>query len=138
MRRTKTFDSDSQFDLAYGAGARLAAATLRREGYRSEDRITVFQALVHTWGTDKAAHTDVHQRPIRAAIWREYDRPHRNRDERLLTDLIRCTKKTRAGVSRKLPPPPEAKGYVRWDYARNVTRCLLERLRSARRDRRDS
>lgn len=49
--QNEDLDSDSQFDLAYGAAHRLAAATLRREGYRSEDRITVFQTLVHTVGT---------------------------------------------------------------------------------------
>jgi hypothetical protein len=47
-------DPDSRFDLAYGAAHRLALAALRREGYRSEDRITVFQTLVHTLGTDRA------------------------------------------------------------------------------------
>ena len=44
-------DPDSCFDLAYGAAHRLALAALRREGYRSENRITVFQTLVHTLGT---------------------------------------------------------------------------------------
>lgn len=47
-------DPDSRFDLAYGAAHRLALAALRREGYRSEDRISVFQTLVHTLGTGAA------------------------------------------------------------------------------------
>ncbi len=45
---------DSRFDLAYGAAHRLALAALRHQGYRSENRITVFQTLVHTLGTEKA------------------------------------------------------------------------------------
>src|SRR5258706_15239083 len=47
-------DPDSRFDLANGAAHRLALAALRREGYRSENRITVFQTLVHTLGTERA------------------------------------------------------------------------------------
>jgi len=47
-------ETDSQFDLAYGAAHRLALAALRQQGYRSENRITVFQTLVHTLGTDNA------------------------------------------------------------------------------------
>src|ERR1700690_2987476 len=49
-----SLDPDSQFDLAYGAAHRLALATLRQHGYRSENRITVFQTLVHTLGSDKS------------------------------------------------------------------------------------
>ena len=47
----KDLDPDSKFTLAYGAAHRLALAALRREGYRSEVRISVFQTLVHTLGT---------------------------------------------------------------------------------------
>ncbi|WP_287299428.1 hypothetical protein [Mesorhizobium sp.] len=50
----KGLDPDSQFTLLYGAAHRLALAALRREGYRSDNRTSVFQALVHTVGTDKA------------------------------------------------------------------------------------
>lgn len=50
----KDLDPDSKFTLAYGAAHRLALAALRREGYRSEDRISVFQTLVHTVGTSAA------------------------------------------------------------------------------------
>jgi hypothetical protein len=104
--QNEDLDSDSQFDLAYGAAHRLAAATLRREGYRSEDRITVFQTLVHTVGTDKA---DI-QIFIRAHNERnlaEYE-GRTEIDDQLLADLIRCTKKLEAGVG-KLAPPPETK-----------------------------
>jgi len=37
-----SLNPDSRFDLAYGAVHRLTLAALRRHGYRSEDRITVF------------------------------------------------------------------------------------------------
>ena len=43
--QNEDLDPDSQFDLAYGAAHRLALAALRHQGYRSEDRITVFQML---------------------------------------------------------------------------------------------
>jgi hypothetical protein len=105
--QNEDLDSDSQFDLAYGAAHRLAAATLRREGYRSEDRITVFQTLVHTVGTDKA---DI-QIFIKAHNERnlaEYE-GRTEIDDDLLAALIRCTKKLEADVA-KLPAPPEVKG----------------------------
>jgi hypothetical protein len=104
--QNESLDSDSQFDLAYGAAHRLAAATLRREGYRSEDRITVFQTLVHTVGTDKG---DI-QIFIRAHNARNLAEVEGRTeiDERLLADLICCTKKLEQDVA-KLPAPPEAK-----------------------------
>jgi hypothetical protein len=49
--QNESLDPDSQFDLAYGAAHRLALAALRHQGYRSENRITVFQTLVHTLGS---------------------------------------------------------------------------------------
>lgn len=52
--QNEDLDPDSRFDLAYGAAHRLALAALRREGYRSENRITVFQTLAHTLGTRAA------------------------------------------------------------------------------------
>src|SRR5271163_3488000 len=39
---------ESRFDLAYGAAHGFALAALRQNGYRSENRYTVFQALAHT------------------------------------------------------------------------------------------
>jgi hypothetical protein len=51
--QNESIDTDSQFDLAYGAAHRLALAALRQHGYRSEDRITVFQTLVHTVNSDR-------------------------------------------------------------------------------------
>lgn len=39
---------ESRFDLAYNAAHALCLAALRRQGYRSENRYVVFQALPHT------------------------------------------------------------------------------------------
>jgi len=61
--QNEALDPDSQFDLAYGAAHRPALAALRREGYRSEDRITVFQTLVHTLGNGAVPHPNVSQGP---------------------------------------------------------------------------
>jgi hypothetical protein len=52
--QNNSIESDSQFTLAYGAAHSFALAALRHQGYRSENRITVFQTLVHTLGTDNA------------------------------------------------------------------------------------
>lgn len=95
-------DSDSRFDLAYGAAHRLATAALRREGYRSEDRITVFQTLVHTIGTEPAD-LQVFIRAHNARNLAEYE-GRTEIDERLLADLIRCTKKLAAAVSKLASP----------------------------------
>jgi hypothetical protein len=100
-----SLDPDSQFDLAYGAAHRLALAALRRQGYRSENRITVFQTLVHTLGSDKA---DV-QVLLKAHNERnlaEYE-GRMEIDEGLLADLIRCTKKLAAAVGKLDPPASE-------------------------------
>jgi hypothetical protein len=59
----KSIDPDSQFDLAYGAAHRLALAALRHHGYRSADRITVFQTLVHTFGNGQRRHTNLPEGP---------------------------------------------------------------------------
>jgi hypothetical protein len=40
----------SRFDLAYNAAHAFALTALRREGYRSDNRYLVFQALAHTIG----------------------------------------------------------------------------------------
>jgi len=94
--QNKSIGSDSQFDLAYGAAHRLASAALRRLGYRSEDRITVFQTLVLTAGMDKA------DLQIFLRAYNEHNlAEHEGRvgiDERLLADLIRCAKKLEAAV----------------------------------------
>lgn len=103
--QNESIDTDSQFDLAYGAAHRLASAALRQQGYRSEDRITVFQTLVHTVGTDKAD-IQIFLRAHNERNLAEYE-GRTEIDKRLLADLVRCTKKLEAGIA-KLEPPPEA------------------------------
>ena len=102
--QNEDLDSDSQFDLAYGAAHRLASAALRLKGYRSEDRITVFQTLVHTIGTEPAD-LQVFLRAHNERNLAEYE-GRTDIDERLLADLIRCTKKLEAAIS-KLEPPKD-------------------------------
>jgi hypothetical protein len=100
--QNESLDPDSQFDLAYGAAHRLALAALRRQGYRSENRITVFQTLVHTLGSDKAD-VQIFLKAHNERNLAEYE-GRMEIDEGLLTDLIRCTKKLTAAVA-KLDPP---------------------------------
>jgi hypothetical protein len=102
--QNEDLDPDSRFDLAYGAAHRLALAALRREGYRSENRITVFQTLVHTLGTS-AADVQIFLRAHNERNLAEYQ-GRLEIDEKLLADLIRCTKTIEAAVAR-LDPPTE-------------------------------
>lgn len=84
---------ESRFDLAYNAAHALALAALRRQGYRSEKRYTVFQTLPHTLG-------------LPTGIWRLLAKCHGLRndweyegvvelDERLVVDLIAAVKAVR-------------------------------------------
>lgn len=81
-----TLSYDSRFDLAYNAAHGLALYALRRQGYRSDNRYLVFQALPHTadappelWRVLAKAH----ERRNLA----EYE-GHLERDDQLLADLI--------------------------------------------------
>lgn len=65
--QTPTLGLESSFDLAYNAAHALAHAALRRQGYRSENRYLVFQALPHTVG-------------FPAAKWRVLDLCHNKRN----------------------------------------------------------
>jgi hypothetical protein len=103
--QNETIDSDSQFDLAYGAAHRLALAALRQRGYRSEDRITVFQTLVHTIGTDRAD-VQIFLRAHNERNLAEYE-GRIEIDAQLLKDLIRCTKTLAAAVAELTPPTAE-------------------------------
>jgi hypothetical protein len=96
---------DSQFDLAYGAAHRLALAALRRQEYRSENRITVFQALVHTVGSD-IADVQIFLKAHNERNLAEYE-GRMEIDEGLLADLIRCTKKLEAALAKLDPPAGE-------------------------------
>jgi hypothetical protein len=91
-------DPDSRFDLAYGAAHRLALAALRREGYRSENRITVFQTLVHTLNSS-AADVQIFLRAHNERNLAEYQ-GRMDIDAMLLTDLIRCTIAIEAAVAK--------------------------------------
>jgi hypothetical protein len=102
--QNESIGSDSQFDLAYWAAHRLASAALRRQGYRSEDRITVFQTLVHTVGTDRAD-LQIFLKAHNERNLAEYE-GRMEIDEHLLADLIRCTKTLEAAVA-NLGPPKE-------------------------------
>ena len=102
--QNQDLDPDSQFDLAYGAAHRLALATLRREGYRSEDRITVFQTLVHTLGTERS-HIQTFLRAHNARNMAEYQ-GRMEIDPKLLADLLKSTKALETEVG-KLTPPDE-------------------------------
>jgi hypothetical protein len=100
--QNRELSSDSRFDLAYGAAHRLALAALRHQGYRSEDRITVFQTLVHTLGTDKAD-IQVFLKAHNERNLAEYE-GRTEIDEGLLSDLIRRTKTLEEVVARLAPP----------------------------------
>jgi hypothetical protein len=94
---------ESRFDLAYNAAHALALAALRRHGYRSENRYTVFQTLPHTLG-------------VTSSVWRLLAKCHglRNQaeyeggaelDDRIVTDLIAATKTVRDAVRRQPRSP---------------------------------
>ena len=100
--QNESIETDSQFDLAYGAAHRFALAALRQQGYRSENRITVFQTLVHTLGTDNAD-IQIFLRAHNERNLAEYE-GRVDIDSKLLADLIRCTKKLEAAVGRLTPP----------------------------------
>jgi hypothetical protein len=95
-------DPDSRFDLAYGAAHRFALAALRREGYRSENRITVFQTLVHTLGST-AEDVQIFLRAHNERNLAEYQ-GRMEIDKALLANLIRCTRMLEAAVA-KIDPP---------------------------------
>jgi hypothetical protein len=103
--RNESLDPESQFDLAYGAAHRLALAALRQKGYRSENRYAVFQALVHTIGSDKAD-VQIFSRAHNERNLAEYE-GRTEVNEQLLTDLIRCTEKLEAAVAKLDPPVDE-------------------------------
>jgi hypothetical protein len=100
-----SLDPDSRFDLAYGAAHRLALAALRHQGYRSENRIAVFQTLVHTLGSDKSD-VQVFLKAHNERNLAEYE-GRMEINEGLLADLIRCTKKLATAVGKLDPPASE-------------------------------
>jgi hypothetical protein len=100
--QNNSLDPDSRFDLAYGAAHRLALAALRHHGYRSENRITVFQTLVHTLGADRSD-VQIFLKAHNERNLAEYE-GRMEIDEVLLVELIRCAKKLEAAVGTLSPP----------------------------------
>ena len=77
---------------------------LRRQGYRSENRYTVFQSLVHTVGTDRVD-VQIFSRAHNARNLAEYE-GRSEIDKQFLVELIRCATTLEKAVA-KLDPPPE-------------------------------
>jgi hypothetical protein len=102
--QNESLDPDSRFDLAYGAAHRFALAALRHRGYRSENRITVFQTLVHTLGSN-GSDLQILLKAHNERNLAEYE-GRMDIDKRLLADLIRCAKALGAAAA-KLDPPPD-------------------------------
>ncbi len=78
---------ESRFELSYSAAHSLALAALRRLGYRSENRIIVFQCLPHTLSVDKIQTRilgDIHNRRNLAAYEGEFEV-----SEQMVESLIR-------------------------------------------------
>jgi hypothetical protein len=103
--QNESIETDSQFDLAYGAAHRLALAALRQQGYRSENRITVFQTLAHTLGTNNAD-IQIFLRAHNERNLAEYE-GRVDIDKRLLADLVRCAKRLETAVGKLVPPAAE-------------------------------
>lgn len=94
---------ESRFDLLYNAAHALALAALRWHGYRSENRVLVFQALGHTVS-------------FPSAKWRVLDRCHGKRnlaeyegrfdvDAQLVNELAMVTADLEAAVDALGPTP---------------------------------
>ena len=101
--QSEHIETDSRFDLAAEASHKFALAALRREGYRSENRVIVFQALVHTVGvanddlqTFLAAHNERNLASYEGRV---------DIDKALLKKLIEATKRLEAAVGKLVPPP---------------------------------
>lgn len=88
---------EGRFDLAYNAAHALAHAALRRLGYRSDSRYTVFQALPYSLG-------------VPAEVWRMLAKCHTlrngfeyegmsNVDDRLVHDLIEAASAVRSALA---------------------------------------
>jgi hypothetical protein len=102
-RRTTTWTPTAS-SISPTAPHRLVLAALRREGYRSADRITVFQTLVHTLGLDRA-HIQTFLKAHNERNLAEYQ-GRMDIDAKFLADLLRSTKALEMEVA-KLPPPAE-------------------------------
>jgi hypothetical protein len=96
---------ESRFDLAYGAAHGFALAALRRQGYRSESRFAVFQALAHTVERLHPAAIRIFSKAHDARNLAEYE-GHTEVDGQLLKELIhRATELQKAVLA--LDPPTD-------------------------------
>ena len=100
--QNESIATDSQFDLAYEAAHKFALAALRQQGYRSENRITVFQTLVHTLAISNAdlqIFLRAHNERNLAAYEGRVDI-----DQKLLAVLTEATKRLQSAVGKLVPP----------------------------------
>ena len=99
--RNTSIAVESRFDLAYNAAHALSLAALRWNGYRSDNRYLVFQALEHTLKLD-------------SADWRLLAHCHHRRnvieyegalfeDPRLLAELVAVATRLLEAVARLAP-----------------------------------
>jgi hypothetical protein len=104
--RNEDLTAESRFDLAYNAAHALALAALRQSGYRPEkNRFVVFQALVHTVGSNNVD-VQIFSKAHNERNLAEYE-GRTEVDERLLVDLIRCTTALEEAVGKLDPPAAE-------------------------------
>jgi hypothetical protein len=103
--RNESLAPESRFDLAYGAAHGFALAALRRQGYRSESRFAVFQALAHTVEGLHPAAIRVFSKAHDLRNLAEYE-GHTDVDRLLLKDLIQCATDLQKAVL-SLDPPTE-------------------------------
>lgn len=102
--RRKDLSLASRFDLAYNAAHALSLAALRRGGYRSTNRTTLFQSLTHLLKLDPrtlkklaAAHRTRNEAEYEGVI---------HLDEALVVDLITAAAELEAALSAEPPAPP--------------------------------
>jgi hypothetical protein len=94
---------ESRFDLAYGAAHGFALAALRQNGYRSENRFAVFQALAHTvQGLDPVA-VRIFAKCHNERNLAEYE-GRTEVDEQLLKELLHYTDELQKVVAALDPP----------------------------------
>lgn len=88
----------SRFDLAYNAAHALALAALRRAGFRSENRHTVFATLPYTLGVPQGSWRML----LKCHVLRnqaEYE-GHADLDERVTADLIAAAEEVCKALAR--------------------------------------
>ncbi len=100
--QNESIETDSQFDLAYEAAHKFALAALRQHGYRSKNRVTVFQTLAHTLAIKNAdlqiflrAHNERNLAAYEGGV---------DIDQKLLAALIDATKRLQGAVGKLSPP----------------------------------